>query len=132
MEKFCRRTESMIAFAVSEPYLTAIPRAMIVKASPNSYITFTLTNFGESAIIHGLQLICGTILVSLFFNEHSLGTFFLYLIERPLIINSGMFHCIFNCIIIYCMSLEISKNVIGDSLLISVKKYWLFIHCFPF
>ena len=102
-----------------------------LKIYNSSIKKMTLTNFCESAIIHGLQLICGTILVSLFFNEHSLGTFFLYLIERPLIINSDMFHCIFNCIIIYCMSLEISKNVIGDSLLTSIKKYWLFIHCFP-
>ena len=37
----------MIAFA--------IPRAIIVKVSPNSYITFTLTNFVKSAIIHGLH-----------------------------------------------------------------------------
>ena len=46
----------MIAFA--------IPRAIIVKVSLNSYITFTLTNFGKYAIIHWLQLICGNILVS--------------------------------------------------------------------
>ena len=56
------------------------------------------------------------------FVQRTFTWYFLLVSDRTSsICYSGIFHCVFNCITTYCISLKNPKKAIGDSLLTSVK-----------